>query len=331
MSGTRWALAVVILCITAGLAEAATGRRLTAEAVNAAVFAPLPEPPEKTADPRVLRAEILLSRARFSAGVMDGVDGENFRRAVGGYQRVNGIEASGRLDQATWTRLTADAAPALSLYKLTKDDLHGPFQKRIPTKLEAMGRLKHLGYRNVKEMLAERFHQSGASLAALNPGVSFKKVGETITVPAAAAERAAEKATRVVVDKPDNTVEAFGAYNKLLAFYPASIGSEEKPAPSGNFEITRIVRNPDYTYDPAYKFKGVKATRAFRIAPGPNNPVGAVWMDISFNGYGIHGTPMPETIGKTQSHGCVRLTNWDALDLASMVGKGTAVAFQDQP
>ncbi len=135
----------------------------------------------------------------------------------------------------------------------------------------------------------------------------------------------------MVVDKPGHDVEAFTADNKLVAFYPASIGSTEKPAPSGDFAIRRIVHNPDYTYDPDYKFKGVKATKPFTIAPGPNNPVGAVWMDLSFEGYGIHGTPDPEAIGKTQSHGCVRLTNWDALDLALLVDKGTPVSFQDKP
>ena len=191
--------------------------------------------------------------------------------------------------------------------------------------------LKRLGYRNVREMLAERFHLSSAALSALNPKTRFQRPGEIIQVPNAVTPHGADKVARVVVDKPGRDVQAFSADNKLVAFYPASIGSTEKPAPSGEFQIRRIVRNPDYTYNPAYQFKGVKAEEKFTIAPGPNNPVGAVWIDLSFEGYGIHGTPDPEAIGKTQSHGCVRMTNWDALDLASLVDKGTPVVFQDKP
>ena len=116
---------------------------------------------------------------------------------------------------------------------------------------------------------------------------------------------------------------------KLIAFYPASIGSEEKPAPSGMSKVTNIVKNPPYTYNPKYEFKEVKAAQKFTIKPGPNNPVGLVWIALTGEGYGIHGTPEPEKVGKAGSHGCVRLTNWDALELAGMVDKGTPVEFID--
>src|SRR5205807_136167 len=116
----------------------------------------------------------------------------------------------------------------------------------------------------------------------------------------------------------------------LLAFYPASIGSKEKPAPSGTYKVTSVARNPTYTYNPAYQFKGVKSRKPFTIKPGPNNPVGTVWINLSGQGYGIHGTPEPGKVSKTTSHGCIRLTNWDANELAAMVGKGTPVVFLDE-
>ena len=333
MLGVRGGTAVILTIFALGPAKAATPKepRLTAEAVQGASYAELPEPPSKKANPLVLKAEVLLARAHFSPGAMDGVDGDNFRKAIGAYQKANGLPVSSKLDQETWTKLSADTAPVLSDYKLTKEDIRGPYVKRIPAKFEQMSHLKRLGYRDIKEMLGERFHASVATLLALNPQSKFRNPGDTIKVPAAAPDHGTAKAARVVVDKSDRDVEVFGPDNALLAYYPASIGSEEKPAPSGQFEIRRVVRNPDYTYDPAYAFKGVKAKKPFRIAPGPNNPVGAVWMDLSFEGYGIHGTPEPTAIGKTQSHGCIRLTNWDALDLASLVGKGTPVSFQDGP
>jgi lipoprotein-anchoring transpeptidase ErfK/SrfK len=136
-------------------------------------------------------------------------------------------------------------------------------------------------------------------------------------------------AAKVVVDKRNHAVLAYGPDNRVLAFFPASIGSTEKPALSGTFEVRSVAYDPDYTYNPAYGFKGQKAERPVRVAPGPNNPVGMVWIGLSAKGYGIHGTPDPDKIGKTQSHGCVRLTNWDALALAKLVKRGTSVAFVD--
>jgi lipoprotein-anchoring transpeptidase ErfK/SrfK len=134
---------------------------------------------------------------------------------------------------------------------------------------------------------------------------------------------------RVVVEKSENRVQAFDEAGKLVGVYPASIGSEEKPAPSGTLKVRRVALDPNYTYNPDYAFKGVKAKEKFTIHPGPNNPVGLVWIDLSEKSYGIHGTPEPEKIGKTESHGCVRLTNWDALTLAAHVAKGAEVVFKD--
>ncbi len=303
---------------------------LTASAIDAATFAALPAKPATRPQPGIVKASVLLARARFSPGSIDGLDGENLRHALAAYQAQSGLPVSGTLDQATWDRLIADKAPVMARYPITKADAEGPFTPEIPAKMDDQGDLGRLGYRDIREMLGERFHMSPALLTALNPGKRFG-AGETIDVVAPVGAPAPAKAASVVVDKQAHAVEAFGPDGALLAVFPASVGSEEKPAPTGEFKIRRIVHRPDYTYFPKFHFKGVASKQPFTIAPGPNNPVGIVWMDLSFEGYGIHGTPEPELVGKTQSHGCVRLTNWDAEALASLVDKGTPATFQDGP
>ncbi len=323
-------LAGALLALGAATTAAAAARpALTLDAVNAAGFAPLPASTARRMNPEIVKASVLLDRAAFSPGAIDGLDGDNFHKALRGYQGRMGLAATGKLDAPTWAKLTLDAAPAVDRYRITAEDAKGPFIDRVPPKLEDQASLAHLGYRNIREALGERFHAGLALLGALNPGSKFN-AGDEIAVPAVAGQKPGAKAARIVVDKPGRAVAVFGADNTLLAFFPASIGSEEKPAPSGQFVIRRIVHNPDYTYDPKYHFKGVKADKPFTVAAGPNNPVGALWLDLSYEGYGIHGTPDPESIGKTQSHGCVRLTNWDAERLAAMVDKGVPVVFEDE-
>jgi lipoprotein-anchoring transpeptidase ErfK/SrfK len=165
-------------------------------------------------------------------------------------------------------------------------------------------------------------------LDELNPGIDFHRLGAHITIVNPDRTPPSKKVARIVIDKARRSLLAFDASNDLLAFYPASIGSKEKPAPSGVFKVAGVTRNPVYTYDPKYRFKEIKAKHRLTIRPGPNNPVGLVWIDLTIPSYGIHGSPAPEHIGKTESHGCIRLTNWDALDLASTVGRGTIVDFR---
>ena len=278
----------------------------------------------------MLRAQVLLDRADFSPGVIDGKSGENARQAIAAFQKAHGLRADGKLDQATFAKLVESGSePALVDYKIVESDVKGPFVANMPKDLEQMAKLDHLGYASPLELLSEKFHVSEALLQALNPGQSFDAAGATITVPNVRAPRTSGKVVKIEVDKPGRGVRAFGPGGELVAYYPASVGSKEKPAPSGTFGVRRAMFNPTYTYDPKFAFKGVKAKEKVEIAEGPNNPVGSVWIDLTKPSYGIHGTAHPETIGKSESHGCVRLTNWDATELAHMVSKATVVVFLD--
>ena len=205
--------------------------------------------------------------------------------------------------------------------------LTGPFLDKVPTKLDDMKGLKALSYGSARERIAERFHMSEALLSKLNPGQKFERAGDEIYVAQVADRAERTKAAKLEVDKTAQTLRAFDKDKKLIAFYPITAGSSEKPAPSGELKIRNVARNPTYRYNPEYGFKGVRAKESFTVAPGPNNPVGLVWIALPGEGYGIHGTPEPAKIGKTDSHGCIRLTNWDALQLAEMVSKGTPVTF----
>jgi lipoprotein-anchoring transpeptidase ErfK/SrfK len=189
--------------------------------------------------------------------------------------------------------------------------------------------LSALSYASARERLAEQFHMSENLLAALNPKQKFDRVGDTIFVVQGGKENPAGKAARVEIDKSAQTLRALDRDGKLIAFFPVTAGSAEKPAPSGELKIRGIARNPTYRYNPDYHFKGVRSNKPFTIKPGPNNPVGTVWISLSAEGYGIHGTPAPGKVSKTESHGCVRLTNWDAERVAASVAKGTPVEFAD--
>ena len=276
----------------------------------------------------VLRAQVLLDKAHFSPGPIDGRMGSNTRKAIAALQQSAGLQSDGRLTTATWRRLEVqEDTPTLVDYAITAEDIKGPFADVIPDTLKEMANLRELSYTSAEELLAEKFHMDIDLFKRLNKNKRLDQAGTTIRV--ANVERAkVDGLEKIEVDKALNAVRVLDKSGSILAYFPATVGSDDTPSPSGTVEVTRIVRNPSYTYDPSkLNFKGVEATERFTIAGGPNNPVGIIWIELSKESYGIHGSPDPAAISRQQSHGCVRLTNWDALDLAAMIRKGVQVQF----
>lgn len=270
-------------------------------------------------------AQVLLDRSGHSPGVVDGMIGGNTRRAIEAFQSANGMAADGKLSAALFERLGgADSANLLQRYTITDEDVAGPFVE-VPGDMESQAGLKTLAYESPAEGIAEKFHMAQAFLEALNPGADFGRAGTEITVIVPGKDEVGADVTRIEVDKAASTLRAYGDNGRLLATYPATIGSSTFPSPDGAMEVTAIAAAPTYHFDPEGREWG--PDKRLTIAAGPNNPVGGTWIDLSKEGYGIHGTPDPKLIGKTASHGCVRLTNWDAAQLAKAVSKGTKVEF----
>lgn len=282
---------------------------------------------EAAYDAGLVRVQTLLDRAHFSPGVIDGYDGENVRKAVSAYQTASGLTVNGLADETLLTRLEqADGAPALVAYVITEEDVAGPFVD-VPQDLLAMSELQRVGYESAAESIAEKFHMDEDLLRTLNPGVGFTSAGAEIVVANAGGDLSGEVAS-IEIDTQDEAVRAFDAGGQLLAYYPATVGSTEAPTPSGEHSVRAIAFDPTYRYDPArLPTFGDRGHGPVTIAGGPNNPVGAVWIALSADTYGIHGAPQPQLVSKSASHGCVRLTNWDAVELARASSDGVAVRF----
>ncbi len=275
----------------------------------------------------LLRVQVLLDRAQFGTGEIDARWGSNTERAIAAFQRSRELEATGGIDDATWRALNTDTAPVLVEYRLTAQDVAGPYAA-LPEDMMAKAALPQLGFASLAEALGERFHASPALLQALNPGVDLRREGATLWVPnvqAAAPARAAS----VVVDQSDSSVLLRDGQGRVYARYPASTGSEHDPLPIGRWTIKGVARDPHFNYNPRLFWDAEPGHEKTRIAPGPNNPVGVVWVDLSKDHYGIHGTPEPGKVGKTESHGCIRMTNWDAAALAGAVAPGTPALLQE--
>lgn len=277
------------------------------------------------AEASMIRAQILLDRAHFSPGEIDGKGGPNFERAISAFQNARKIAVTGTLDEPTWTALNADTAHAVVPYRITEADAAGPFEP-VPEDMLAKARLKRLGFANAGEALGEQFHIHPGLLRRMNPGKKLA-VSEEILAPNVLTAPTG-KAARVVVSRR-GTVTAFAADGAVLAHYPASSGSGHDPLPLGDWKINGVAKNPPFHYNPDLFWDADPGHSKAKIAPGPNNPVGVVWIDLSKEHYGIHGTPEPSKVGHTQSHGCIRLTNWDASELASLVAPGLAAILTE--
>jgi lipoprotein-anchoring transpeptidase ErfK/SrfK len=278
--------------------------------------APLPSPSGTPAAHKTLRLQVLLDRAHFSPGEIDGKDGANTRVALESYKRERGGGDA----------LAADTTPYLIDHTIAAADVAGPFTPTAPEDMMEKAKLSALGFTSALEALGERFHASPALLRTLNPQASFA-AGERIRVPNVRAE-APGKAASLVVDGSGPWVAALDEQGRMLALYPATAGSQHDPLPLGEWKVNGVSRDPHFNYNPDLFWDAEEGHGKARIAPGPNNPVGVVWIDLSKPHYGIHGTPEPATIGKTQSHGCIRLTNWDARELAGMVAPGLPVVIR---
>ncbi len=275
-----------------------------------------------------LRTQVQLDRAHFSPGEIDGVGGSNTRRAISAFQSARGLDPSGKLDDATLAALSADEAPTLVSYTLTEADVAGPYVE-IPSDMIDKSKLAALGFTSVGEALGERFHASPKLLQKLNPGVSLDTAGEVLQVPNVEPTSALPKASKVVVDRSDASVSLLDESGTVFARFPASTGSEHDPLPTGEWKINGVARNPVFNYNPDLFWDADPTHGKATLPAGPNNPVGPVWIDLSKPHYGIHGTPEPRTIGKTESHGCIRLSNWNALALADAVAPGMTALLQE--
>ena len=304
----------------------------------------------------LLQAQVLLDEAGFSPGPIDGQAGSSQTKAIRGFQQATGLTASGRLDEQTRQALTRESRPATVDIQLTAEDVGGPFTYPMPAKPQEQEKLSFLGYRNMLEKLAERYHTTPETIVALNGPDKLIGVGQTLTLPnvvpssrnyeganpkqvpllaALNVEASQPRGDYVVVDKSEGTLKVYeGEFpsgskptGKLIAQFPVTTGSGHDPLPLGNWKATTYSFLPPFNYQPNlfWDVSDDKAER--RLPPGPNGMVGVAWLDLTKEHYGIHGTPEPHLIGKTQSHGCLRMTNWDVMRLSLIMKPGFRAKF----
>ncbi len=301
-------------------------------------------------DGKIFHAQILLSVAGFSTSVIDGKDGMVFKKAVRGFQEARGLPVTGELDRNTGMQLLAGARPSTIQVKLTREDISGDYLYPFPKEPEDQAKLKQLSYRNMIEEVAERYHTTPATLIALNGPTALIGVGQTLRLPnvvptardyagnlkpehqALFAKLNVDSnqpvGDNVVVDKSEGVLKVMDKSGKLVAQFPVTMGSKQYPLPLGTWKATTYAFMPPFHYQPALLKDADKSDDDQQLPPGPNGPVGVAWLDLTKEHYGIHGTPEPSTIGRAESSGCIRLTNWDVLRLSQMLKPGFTAVFQ---
>jgi lipoprotein-anchoring transpeptidase ErfK/SrfK len=320
-------VALLAISIFFTISGTARSQDIQADAINNADLSAIPAerppkaPPEP--DPAIARLQILLDRAGSSPGVVDGHYGENVSKAIAGFEAMQRLPVDGKPDADLLARLPA-AEPVVQPYVISDEDIKDLVEE-IPADYAKQAKMKALGFTSVAERLSERFHMDVEFLKALNPASAFK-AGDTISVAIPGPPRSGA-VKRIEARKDIGQVLAYAEDGAVLAAYPATIGSEDSPSPSGRHKVKGVARMPPYTYNPKVNFQQGNNKKILKLPSGPNNPVGTVWIDLSEPTYGIHGTPEPSLIDKAGSHGCVRLTNWDAEELAGMVKPGVMVEF----
>lgn len=278
--------------------------------------------------PEIVALQVFLDRAGVSPGVIDGHMGSNVTKAIYAYEQMTGTKLDPNNTDAILEELRMNGGLPVVNYTITDADAAGPYVAQIPEDYSQKALLPSLAYTTVTEALAERFHMDENFLKEMNPGADFTIPGTVIKVVNPGDNKKGAVA-KILADKGRKQVFAYDDAGNLVAAYPASIGSTDTPSPSGIVTVERVAFNPGYTYNPKINFQQGANDKILDIPPGPNGPVGTVWMALSKPTYGIHGTPDPSRIGRTQSHGCIRLTNWDATELAKMVKPGVTVEFVD--
>ena len=306
---------------------------------------------------QTIAVQVALDRAGFSPGEIDGRGGPKTRQALMEFQKSAGLQPSGMANEETIAALQVAPDPVVS-YTITEQDAAGPFIDRMPKDMMESAKLEALTYTSALERLAEKFHSSQALLATLNRGAKWT-AGEQINVPnvepfelpskpaatqgvkatagaqpaagtkpAAGAKPAAASALEVIISGDTKSLTVRDTGGKILMYAPVTVGSEKDPLPAGEWKVVGVSWNPTFNYNPDLFWDADPTHAKAKIPAGPNNPVGVVWVDINKEHFGLHGTPEPSTIGRTESHGCIRLTNWDAVKLGRLVSPGTKVTIQ---